>query len=78
MTAIDSTALELLFLKARTHNAWTDRATWETVNSVEDKDSPLVGINPAELGPAAAGHPAKTGRSPRASTVSSDADHPAM
>lgn len=26
MTAIDSTALEQLFLKARTHNAWTDRA----------------------------------------------------
>lgn len=48
-----------------TANAWTDRATWETVNSVEDKESPLVGINPAELGPAAAGNPAKTGRSPR-------------
>ena len=48
-----------------TSNEWTDRATWEQVNSVEDRDSPLVGINPAELGPAAAANPAKTGRSPR-------------
>lgn len=48
-----------------TSNNWLDRATWETVNSVEDRDSPLVGITPAELGPVAVGNPAKTGRSPR-------------
>jgi hypothetical protein len=48
-----------------TSNEWLDRATWETVNSVEDRESPLVGINPAELGPVAAANPAKTGRSPR-------------
>ena len=48
-----------------TSNDWTDRVSWEQVNSVEDRDSPLVGINPAELGPAAAANPAKTGRSPR-------------
>lgn len=48
-----------------TSNEWTDRSSWESINSVEDRDSPLVGINPAELGPAAAGNPAKTGRSPR-------------
>ncbi len=47
-----------------TSNEWLDRATWEQVNSVEDKASPLVGITPAELGPAAAAAPAKTGRSP--------------
>lgn len=48
-----------------TSNEWVDRASWEQINSVEDRDSPLVGINPAELGPAAAANPAKTGRSPR-------------
>ena len=48
-----------------TSNEWLDRDTWEMVNSVEDRDAPLVGIAPAELGPVAAGNPAKTGRSPR-------------
>lgn len=48
-----------------TSNEWTDRASWEQINSVEDRDSPLVGIDPAELGPVAAANPAKTGRSPR-------------
>ena len=48
-----------------TANEWLDRETWEQVNSVEDRASPLVGIAPAELGPVAAGNPAKTGRSPR-------------
>jgi predicted AlkP superfamily pyrophosphatase or phosphodiesterase len=48
-----------------TSNDWIDRSTWETVNSVEDRDSPLVGITPAELGPVAVANPAKTGRSPR-------------
>ena len=46
-------------------NEWLDRDTWEQINSVEDRDSPLVGINPGELGPAAALAPAKTGRSPK-------------
>jgi hypothetical protein len=35
------------------------------VNSVEDRDSALIGITPAELGPVAVANPAKTGRSPR-------------
>ncbi len=48
-----------------TSNEWLDRATWETVNSVEDREAPLVGITPAELGPVAVANPAKTGRSPR-------------
>lgn len=48
-----------------TSNEWLDRATWEMVNSVEDRESPLVGITPAELGPVAVANPAKTGRSPR-------------
>jgi predicted AlkP superfamily pyrophosphatase or phosphodiesterase len=48
-----------------TANEWVDRSTWELVNSVEDPESPLVGITPAELGPVAVGNPAKTGRSPR-------------
>lgn len=48
-----------------TSNEWLDRETWEMVNSVEDRDAPLVGITPAELGPVAAANPAKTGRSPR-------------
>ena len=47
-----------------TSNEWLDRATWEQVNSVEDKASPLVGIAPAELGAVAAAAAAKTGRSP--------------
>jgi len=62
-------ALMLSGVHANVHgvigNDWLDRATWEQVNSVEDRDSPLVGINPAELGPVAAGNPAKTGRSPK-------------
>lgn len=48
-----------------TSNEWLDRATWEMVNSVEDRESPLVGVEPAEMGPVAAANPAKTGRSPR-------------
>ncbi len=46
-------------------NDWFDRAAGEMVNSVEDRSAPLVGIAAAELGPAAALNPAKTGRSPR-------------
>lgn len=46
-------------------NDWLDRETWESVNSVEDVDAPLVGIAPGELGPSAAARPHKTGRSPR-------------
>ncbi|WP_414664791.1 alkaline phosphatase family protein [Horticoccus sp. 23ND18S-11] len=46
-------------------NEWLDRATWDMINSVEDRDAPLVGITPAELGPVAVANPAKTGRSPR-------------
>ena len=46
-------------------NEWIDRGTWEQINCVEDRDSPLVGINPAELGPVQAKAPEKTGRSPR-------------
>jgi arylsulfatase A-like enzyme len=48
-----------------TSNEWVDRATWDTINSVEDPASPLVGITPAELGPVAVANPSKTGRSPR-------------
>ncbi len=48
-----------------TSNEWLDRATWEMVNSVEDREAPLVGITPPELGPVAVANPAKTGRSPR-------------
>ena len=46
-------------------NEWLDRDLWEPINSVEDRGSPLVGINPAELGPAQARAPEKTGRSPK-------------
>ena len=46
-------------------NEWLDRASWEQVNSVEDRDAPLVGIAPAELGPVQAKAPEKTGRSPK-------------
>lgn len=46
-------------------NEWLDRDTWEMINSVEDRESPLVGINPGELPPPAALAPAKTGRSPK-------------
>lgn len=46
-------------------NDWIDRTTWETVNCVEDRASPLVGIAPGELGPTQAKAPEKTGRSPR-------------
>ncbi|MES2692987.1 MAG: alkaline phosphatase family protein [Verrucomicrobiota bacterium] len=48
-----------------TSNEWLDRETWDMINSVEDRDSALVGITPAELGPVAVANPAKTGRSPR-------------
>jgi hypothetical protein len=48
-----------------TSNEWVDRATWDTINSVEDPASALVGITPAELGPVAVANPSKTGRSPR-------------
>lgn len=48
-----------------TSNEWLVRDSWEVINSVEDPDSPLVGITPAELGPVAAAAPLKTGRSPR-------------
>lgn len=48
-----------------TSNEWVDRATWDTINSVEDPASALIGITPAELGPVAVANPAKTGRSPR-------------
>lgn len=44
-------------------NEWLDRETWEVVNCMEDPASPLVGIEPAELGPVQAKAPAKTGRS---------------
>lgn len=46
-------------------NDWLDRGTWEMVNSVEDPQSPLVGVAAGELGPAAAARPEKTGRSPK-------------
>jgi hypothetical protein len=46
-------------------NEWLDRDTWEMINSVEDRDSPLVGISPGELPPPAALAPEKTGRSPK-------------
>lgn len=46
-------------------NDWLDRARWEMVNSVEDANSPLVGVAPGETGPEAALNPAKSGRSPR-------------
>ena len=62
-------ALMLSGVHANVHgiigNEWLDRDTWEQINSVEDRTSPLVGINPAELGPAQAKAPEKTGRSPR-------------
>lgn len=48
-----------------TSNEWLDRSNWEVINSVEDKDAPLVGITPAELGPVAVANPTKTGRSPK-------------
>lgn len=46
-------------------NEWIDRDSWEQINSVEDRDAPLVGVAPRELGPAAAARPDKTGRSPK-------------
>ena len=46
-------------------NEWLDRDTWEMINSVEDRDAPLVGISPGELPPPAALVPEKTGRSPK-------------
>lgn len=60
-------ALVLSGVHANVHgiigNDWLDRDTWETVNSMEDRESPLVGIDPAEMGPVAAARPEKTGRS---------------
>jgi predicted AlkP superfamily pyrophosphatase or phosphodiesterase len=54
---------------ANTHgiisNEWVDRETWAGMNCVEDRDSPLVGITPGEMGPLARANPARTGRSPR-------------
>lgn len=44
-------------------NDWLDRDSWEVVNSMEDPNVPLVGIDPAEMGPVAAARPEKTGRS---------------
>ena len=62
-------ALMLSGVHANVHgvidNDWLDRDSWELINSVEDRASPLVGINPAELGPAQARAPEKTGRSPK-------------
>jgi predicted AlkP superfamily pyrophosphatase or phosphodiesterase len=45
-------------------NDWLDRSTWQMVNSVEDRGSPLVGVSPVELGPESALAAARTGRSP--------------
>ncbi len=62
-------ALMLSGVHANVHgiidNEWVDRETWESVNCVEDRSSPLVGIVPAELGPTQAKAPEKTGRSPK-------------
>ncbi|MCX6955702.1 MAG: alkaline phosphatase family protein [Verrucomicrobia bacterium] len=44
-------------------NEWLVPETWESINCMEDPASPLVGINPAELGPTQAARPDKTGRS---------------
>lgn len=46
-------------------NEWFDLDSGEIVNSVEDRGSPLVGIDPREMGPVAARNPQKTGRSPK-------------
>ncbi|MBC7367753.1 MAG: alkaline phosphatase family protein [Undibacterium sp.] len=46
-------------------NEWLDRDSWEMINSVEDRESPLIGINPGEMGPAAILAPTHTGRSPK-------------
>lgn len=51
-------------------NDWMDRELWETINNVEDRSSPLVGLLPADATPALLSP--KAGRSPRnfnASTV---------
>lgn len=51
-------------------NDWMDRDLWETINNVEDRTSPLVGLLPADATPALLAP--KAGRSPRnfnASTV---------
>ncbi len=44
-------------------NEWLDPESWESVNCMEDPAAPLVGIDPAEMGPVAAARPDKTGRS---------------
>jgi hypothetical protein len=54
-------------------NDWVVRDTWEKINNVEDRASPLIGVDPREMGPTQAKDPEKTGRSPRnlrATTVS--------
>jgi hypothetical protein len=54
---------------ANTHgivgNDWVVRDTWERINNVEDRASPIIGIDVREMGPTQARDPAKTGRSPR-------------
>lgn len=44
-------------------NEWINRDTWEQMSNVEDRDSALLGINPADAGPAMLAP--KAGRSPR-------------
>lgn len=46
-------------------NEWLDREAGEIVNAVEDRASPLVGIDPREMGPVVALDPSKSGRSPK-------------
>jgi len=46
-------------------NDWVVRDTWEKINNVEDRASPLIGVDPREMGPVQAKDPEKTGRSPR-------------
>lgn len=44
-------------------NDWLDRESWEIISSVEDRDSPLVGLPPEYLLPTL--HLPKAGRSPK-------------
>jgi len=46
-------------------NDWLDRATWQTMNAVEDPDSPIVGGDPAEPHSPGGLLELKSGRSPR-------------
>lgn len=46
-------------------NEWIDRATWQSVAAVEDRDSPLVGAVPRTSWSPGGVLEAKTGRSPR-------------